>query len=159
MRWNYLSIPKLQQCNLPLSSLKYIVIATHVGIRNTQSFNGWLLQVFHLLWSYFNGLVQERRNSIANALELCLSCTNPLIYQSVMPPCWCHNSRNRHDFTTPGPPSLFRVWSQLLVLYADTAKTFGLLPDRRTGKHVENSGFTGPPTVLQALIFLTLDSL
>ena len=26
-------------------------------------------------------LVQERRNSIANALELRLSCTNPLIYQ------------------------------------------------------------------------------
>ena len=25
-----------------------------------------------------NGLVQEGRNSIANALELCLSCTNPL---------------------------------------------------------------------------------
>ena len=26
---------------------------------------------------YVNGLVQERRNSIANALELRLSCTNP----------------------------------------------------------------------------------
>ena len=26
---------------------------------------------------YFDGLVQERRNSIANALELRLSCTNP----------------------------------------------------------------------------------
>ena len=26
----------------------------------------------------FDGLVQERRNSIANALELRLSCTNPL---------------------------------------------------------------------------------
>ena len=26
----------------------------------------------------FNGSVQERCNSIANALELCLSCTNPL---------------------------------------------------------------------------------
>ena len=26
------------------------------------------------------GLVQERRNSIANALELRLSCTNPLIW-------------------------------------------------------------------------------
>ena len=25
-----------------------------------------------------NGLVQERRNSIANALELCLSCINPI---------------------------------------------------------------------------------
>ena len=28
---------------------------------------------------HFDGLVQERRNSIANALELRLSCTNPLI--------------------------------------------------------------------------------
>ena len=28
---------------------------------------------------YINGLVQERRNSIANALELHPSCTNPLI--------------------------------------------------------------------------------
>ena len=27
-----------------------------------------------------DGLVQERRNSIANALELRPSCTNPLIY-------------------------------------------------------------------------------
>ena len=25
---------------------------------------------------HFNGLVQERRNSIANTLELCLFCTN-----------------------------------------------------------------------------------
>ena len=29
--------------------------------------------------SYIDGLVQERRNSIANALELRLSCTNPSI--------------------------------------------------------------------------------
>ena len=28
---------------------------------------------------YFDGLVQERRNAIANALELRLSCTNPSI--------------------------------------------------------------------------------
>ena len=30
-------------------------------------------------WNYVDGLVQERRNSIANALELRLSCTNLLI--------------------------------------------------------------------------------
>ena len=30
--------------------------------------------------AYIDGLVQERRNSIANALELRPSCTNPLIY-------------------------------------------------------------------------------
>ena len=29
---------------------------------------------------YINWLVQERRNSNANALELCLSCSNPSIY-------------------------------------------------------------------------------
>ena len=29
--------------------------------------------------SHSGGLVQERRNSIANAMELRLSCTNPLI--------------------------------------------------------------------------------
>ena len=28
-----------------------------------------------------DGLMQERRNSITNALELCLSCTNPSIYR------------------------------------------------------------------------------
>ena len=32
---------------------------------------------------YFDGLVQERPNSIANALELCLSCTNPSICVSM----------------------------------------------------------------------------
>ena len=32
---------------------------------------------------YFDGLVQERRNSIANAPELHLYCTNPLIWSSV----------------------------------------------------------------------------
>ena len=32
---------------------------------------------FHALWFYeLDGLVQERRNSISNALELRLSCTN-----------------------------------------------------------------------------------
>ena len=30
-------------------------------------------------WVYIDGLMQERRNSIANALELRLSCTNPSI--------------------------------------------------------------------------------
>ena len=33
--------------------------------------------------TYIYGLAQERRNSIANALELLLSCTNPLIYDTL----------------------------------------------------------------------------
>ena len=36
------------------------------------------------LQCYINGLVQERRNFIANALELHLSCTNPSIYDIVI---------------------------------------------------------------------------
>ena len=35
--------------------------------------------VFFNLYKYFDGLVEERRNSIANALELRLSFTNPSI--------------------------------------------------------------------------------
>ena len=31
------------------------------------------------MYEYVDGLVQERRNSIANAHELRLSCTNPSI--------------------------------------------------------------------------------
>ena len=37
-----------------------------------------------LLNYHFNGLLQERCNSIANALELHLSCTNPLIYTALV---------------------------------------------------------------------------
>ena len=35
------------------------------------------LKVYHI-----DGLMQERHNSTANALELCLSCTNPSIWIS-----------------------------------------------------------------------------
>ena len=37
------------------------------------------LNIIKKYLTYLDGLVQERRNSIANALELCLSCTNPSI--------------------------------------------------------------------------------
>ena len=40
---------------------------------------------------HFNGLVPERRNSISNALELRLSCTNPSIWNCCQPP-WGHVS-------------------------------------------------------------------
>ena len=38
---------------------------------------------------HLNGLVQERRNSIANALEVRLSCTNPSIWFYVKTEIWC----------------------------------------------------------------------
>ena len=41
---------------------------------------------------HINGLVQERRNSIASTLELCLSCTNPSI-------CYIY----MHQFCTLNP--------------------------------------------------------
>ena len=36
-----------------------------------------------------------------------------------------------------------------MVNLADIGKTFGPLPDRRTGNHMENPSFTGPPKLLQ----------
>ena len=52
-------------CDFVQSNFIYIVQDYFIG-------TGAILQ--------FDGLVQERRNSIANALELRLSCTNPLNY-------------------------------------------------------------------------------
>ena len=43
----------------------------YVIIFNSLNLNPWTF------WELFDGLVQERRNSIVNALELRLSCTNP----------------------------------------------------------------------------------
>ena len=59
--------------------------------------NGLYLLLFSSAWmrlllylhSHINGLVQEICNSSALAMELCLSCTNPLI-------CWCLYSYNDH---------------------------------------------------------------
>ena len=36
-------------------------------------------------WHHVDGLVQERRNSIANALDLRLSCTNPSMFPNLPP--------------------------------------------------------------------------
>ena len=36
---------------------------------------------------------------------------------------------------------------------ADIGKTFEPLPNRRTGNHMENPSFTGPPKLLQDLFF------
>ena len=64
----------------------------------------WFLnQLYHsceyILWIhwfsilYFDGLVQQRRNSIANALELRLSCTNPSICG-----IWCYQGLVTHGY-------------------------------------------------------------
>ena len=45
------------------------------------AFSVWFHKEFHMV-CHIDGLVQERRNSIANALELRLSCTNPSIWSN-----------------------------------------------------------------------------
>ena len=52
----------------------------HISVSMTLCFQ--LAKTFSC--SHVNGLVQERRNSIANALELPLSCTNPSIFEQDM---------------------------------------------------------------------------
>ena len=51
----------------------------------------------HKFMNTNNGLVQERHNSIANAMELHLSCTNPLLYAvlwSIILWDFCHGSQS-----------------------------------------------------------------
>ena len=56
---------------LPRNPPNQIAIYVSVGVHNPQA-----ADLYHVLQHVY-GLMQERRNSIANALELRLSCTNP----------------------------------------------------------------------------------
>ena len=63
---------------------------------------------------YFSGLVQERRNSIANALELCLSCTNPLMWSCILRHLqaqWCTVWTNHIALVPVKQP--WRIWVYL----------------------------------------------
>ena len=66
----------------------------------------WWGHLLQLPYQHINGLVQERRNSIANTLELRLSCTNPSI--SLLPctypwvACWHQWSKVFSRFVCEG---------------------------------------------------------
>ena len=69
----------VQQANNILGNIKYIIVYIILSPKQTYSPSV-------VFFNDFNGLVQERRNSIAYAMELHLSCTNPLIWSwSVLP--------------------------------------------------------------------------
>ena len=80
--------------------------------RNTFHWSTVPLQFFFnfFVWSmaHVSGLVQERRNSIANALELRFSCTNPLMSASTYPPS--NHPQNFHS-------SLFRQIIQTIYVW------------------------------------------
>ena len=62
-------------------SKRQVIYASSTGSPH-QAFNSLAVAAYCMSLSaraYIDGLMQERRNSIANALELCLPCTNPLI--------------------------------------------------------------------------------
>ena len=58
------------------------------------------------VWSQMDGLAQERRNSIANALELRLSCTNPSKYWYDV---WSHDIKFTLSSFPSFPPLMLPV--------------------------------------------------
>ena len=74
---------------LPNTSLGHSLI-TWMNISESAVWQ-WTTNEFNAVWCCYNtvqyytdGLMQERRNSIANTLELRLSCTSPSIYRTTM---------------------------------------------------------------------------
>ena len=59
-----------------------IVLARICGHGEGSAHIGVVSHQWYILENNINGLVQERRNSSALAMELRLSCTNPLIYST-----------------------------------------------------------------------------
>ena len=72
-------------CPLCIQKSIFIMNITLENKYNFQSFHSGIPIALSWPWplSHVDGLVQERRNSIANALELRLSCTNPSMYPSL----------------------------------------------------------------------------
>ena len=67
-------------------STKYYVMCiisvnelTVTFLRSSGSFQVYCQLISSCVRKYFDGLLQERRNSIANALELRFSCINPQV--------------------------------------------------------------------------------
>ena len=66
--------------SMPVDCRWYARSVTHQYVTVVHSARHPIIQFNRKAVGHFDGLVQERRNSIANALELRLSCTNPSIY-------------------------------------------------------------------------------
>ena len=105
---------------------EYIVILTCVNVLKKGDdgvFNVVIKQlslkvlVLSLQYPYIVGLMQERHNSIANTLELRLSCTNPLIFKN-----WVLRFYNK-DKKVVGPSDLYNGNS-----YADNTVFMWKLP-------------------------------
>ena len=69
---------------------------------------------------YIDGLVQERSNSIANALELRLSCTNPSIYYPCLSICLSDKHSQSH-------PSVLRATHPALHEFTATLSDSSIL--------------------------------
>ena len=82
-QWHHMSIMALK---IPENLMIFFSNTCYVTTMKNQSSTSLFICGWHL--SHFDGLVQERRNSIANALELRLSCTNPSTYSGLhIPRC------------------------------------------------------------------------
>ena len=75
---------KAVKFNHSVTLCTYMLVIVYICIVNDVTY----LPIYHAVWyihiSMAYGLVQERRDSIANALELRLSCTDPSISYGAM---------------------------------------------------------------------------
>ena len=69
---------------------------------------------FNLLL-YIDGLVQERRNSSALAVELCLSCTDPSLWQTI---CISFESNGLNCFFSCNSPCYCLCMKKIMVLFS-----------------------------------------
>ena len=67
--------------------------------------------------SYIDGLMQGRRNSIANALELRLSYSNPSILLTEYYFCWCSYIPKIHDIIRNGTDFAQKFSMRMINVY------------------------------------------
>ena len=85
--WPYSLHPTMSSCCFPVTDYVHVITQLTLYVVCEVSLIGWWCQMVdvtqhrHLSLPHFDGLVQEKRNSIANALDLHLFCINlPMLY-------------------------------------------------------------------------------
>ena len=117
------NVSVVQKCGMPLSILynacsKKTFIVTYWWHAMCTLAESWWhhMCLYHWIpvrckmpiYTYIDGLVQERRNSIANALELCLSRTNPSLSLFIYIMILCNKSFEYIWFISLEPSCMLR---------------------------------------------------
>ena len=123
-----------------------IIFIDIANLENLTVWTGWLLSTGFMVKYHFDGLVQDCSNSIANALELLQSCTEPSVYSQMPTQLGNHSS--------PILPSSVRFWCCVGTKRGEFIKPNSHDPSyTTTWKYIRHNNYISPISELNQLMY------